>query len=796
MKKYILKIKRLIYFLRNFGFKYTFYKVLSIVSGNSFFSEKMNSFDKETFVSFKQLPLPISKDPLVSVLVALYKPNKHKISILAESFYEIKKNSRCEFLILVNQGSEKDVEKLKKDFPETNFFFEKENIGFSKAIDRLCYESSGEILLIHNDDAKIDSGLNYLIQTLHDPSVAAAVPKINFYQDFYKISFLSKNNCRINISASSNNDLPVKILPEMRSYELKLENNEVKEIYVSDNVKDFLITNSSNENKVQIFIENDSLAIKNVNKFNILNTFRNLKEGEKYSIINNAGSHEDSNGNFSDIGIYEPDIGQYDKAKEINAVCGCMLLLKKNVLFNQGPFIENFFAYFEDSYLSRRLRALDVKMIYEPKCKALHLHKLSSSNDSLEFEKKLALNKMLLEMKPKLDIFCTTNFLLELQHNYKYQNKFDLATRTYYERIVRECYIDLYAKKHGLVFCIFNEWWDSAGGGEKHALAFVEVLQKYGKVDIASYEDFDIKNLEDKFSLDLSKCRKKLISPHSINTMGYEIFINASYRNNLSSLAYKSYYILSFALQDFNSDLSEYKFLANSEYTLRWSQKIMPYNRDQYFILHPSIENRPQPNLEKEREKNIVTIGRIHKPGNQHNKNFEFMIKAFEKANLEGYRLKIVGSCNSNLREDANYLDFLKSRVKNKNIDINENISREELNSILNTSSIYWHATGLGADKENEPHKFEHFGIAPIEAISAGLIPLVFNVGGPHENLKNFDSWDASFENENDLINKTHQISKFGKNKINIIRKNLISYSKNFSKEKFNRNVEKIFEIN
>ena len=71
--------------------------------------------------------------------------------------------------------------------------------------------------------------------------------------------------------------------------------------------------------------------------------------------------------------------------------------------------------------------------------------------------------------------------------------------------------------------------------------------------------------------------------------MGYEIFINASYRNNLSSLAYKSYYILSFALQDFNSDLSEYKFLANSEYTLRWSQKIMPYNEDQYFILHPSI---------------------------------------------------------------------------------------------------------------------------------------------------------------------------------------------------------------
>ena len=32
-----------------------------------------------------------------------------------------------------------------------------------------------------------------------------------------------------------------------------------------------------------------------------------------------------------------------------------------------------------------------------------------------------------------------------------------------------------------------------------------------------------------------------------------------------------------------------------------------------------------------------------------------------------------------------------------------------------------------------DPIKFEHFGIAPIEAISAGCIPVLFNGGGLNE---------------------------------------------------------------
>ncbi len=44
-----------------------------------------------------------------------------------------------------------------------------------------------------------------------------------------------------------------------------------------------------------------------------------------------------------------------------------------------------------------------------------------------------------------------------------------------------------------------------------------------------------------------------------------------------------------------------------------------------------------------------------------------------------------------------------------------------------------WHAAGLGADLEEHPDRAEHFGIAPIEAMSTGGVPLVFAAAGPTE---------------------------------------------------------------
>jgi glycosyltransferase involved in cell wall biosynthesis len=51
----------------------------------------------------------------------------------------------------------------------------------------------------------------------------------------------------------------------------------------------------------------------------------------------------------------------------------------------------------------------------------------------------------------------------------------------------------------------------------------------------------------------------------------------------------------------------------------------------------------------------------------------------------------------------------------------------------LATASIYWHGGGFGEDPELHPERFEHFGIAVVEAMAAGAVPVVFSAAGPAE---------------------------------------------------------------
>ena len=129
----------------------------------------------------------------------------------------------------------------------------------------------------------------------------------------------------------------------------------------------------------------------------------------------------------------------------------------------------------------------------------------------------------------------------------------------------------------------------------------------------------------------------------------------------------------------------------------------MPYDHSQYSLFHPCNSKSFDLN-DIRKKKSIITIGRIHKPGNQHNKNFELMIDSFKKLKNDDYQLNIVGSCNLGLEEDRKYLEKLKRLANNVNINIYENLDEKKLNKIICSSSIYWHAAGYGCDEESEPH--------------------------------------------------------------------------------------------
>lgn len=90
--------------------------------------------------------------------------------------------------------------------------------------------------------------------------------------------------------------------------------------------------------------------------------------------IQNAGSLMLTDGSGADRGFGEPDRGQYEVRQEVFAACGCAVLLARRMLDEVGGFDETFFAYYEDTDLSWRMRLRGWRIVYEPTAMVEHVH--------------------------------------------------------------------------------------------------------------------------------------------------------------------------------------------------------------------------------------------------------------------------------------------------------------------------------------------------------------------------------------------------------------------------------------
>ena len=101
-------------------------------------------------------------------------------------------------------------------------------------------------------------------------------------------------------------------------------------------------------------------------------------DGPTVDVVNNAGSIVLTNGYGADRGYQEVDRGQYDRAEEVFALCGCAVALRTSAGRQVGWFDEDFFLYYEDTDLSWRLRSLGWRIRYQPAAVARHIHSASS----------------------------------------------------------------------------------------------------------------------------------------------------------------------------------------------------------------------------------------------------------------------------------------------------------------------------------------------------------------------------------------------------------------------------------
>jgi glycosyltransferase involved in cell wall biosynthesis len=213
-------------------------------------------------------------------------------------------------------------------------------------------------------------------------------------------------------------------------------------------------------------------------------------------------------------------------------------------------------------------------------------------------------------------------------------------------------------------------------------------------------------------------------------SMNYDIFVNCHTCSNPSNAAINIHYIhfpakKEDALSDFmfNTYVENIdSFLANSAYSASWASKILGV--EQILILEPPVLLASV--SDQLIKKNIIlTIGRYSKE-----KNIETLIKTFTQyiSFWEGWEYVIIGALDS---INSNYYQYLKMQAEGYPVRLLSNVSKIELMEYMNISKIYWHGAGYGADLMKFPSDAEHFGMTVVEAMSAGCIPLVFEVGGP-----------------------------------------------------------------
>jgi glycosyltransferase involved in cell wall biosynthesis len=129
----------------------------------------------------------------------------------------------------------------------------------------------------------------------------------------------------------------------------------------------------------------------------------------------------------------------------------------------------------------------------------------------------------------------------------------------------------------------------------------------------------------------------------------------------------------------------------------------------------------------------ILTVGRFFSGG--HCKRHDVLIEAFRALHARhdsAVEFHLVGSS----MPDPQHMDYL-TRLQDMACDLpvvfHVNASSQTLEALYQRAAFYWHGTGLREDLEQCPELAEHFGIAIVEAMSAGCVAFALKAGGAPE---------------------------------------------------------------
>jgi alpha-1,2-mannosyltransferase len=236
------------------------------------------------------------------------------------------------------------------------------------------------------------------------------------------------------------------------------------------------------------------------------------------------------------------------------------------------------------------------------------------------------------------------------------------------------------------------------------------------------------------------------------------------WRNKVYFLPYEAF------LTSRRNNLTNKLIFANSHFTAKAVKAELGVDP---YLLYPPVSNyilkHSESDLEKHRDNNVITVARIAAE-----KNLE-IIPRIAKLTKHEISFTIVGLLSSKKVLNS-LLNLIKELGVSKRVKVLTNLTREQSRWILLNSKVFLHT------KEEE-----HFGIAIVEAMCLGCIPVVHDSGGPRE----FVPQRFRFDRIETAASKVEKAIDYWSPQR---AKNISKIGERFSENNFSKNLIKIFD--
>jgi glycosyltransferase involved in cell wall biosynthesis len=219
----------------------------------------------------------------------------------------------------------------------------------------------------------------------------------------------------------------------------------------------------------------------------------------------------------------------------------------------------------------------------------------------------------------------------------------------------------------------------------------------------------------------------------------------------------------------------EYKptILTNSRFSASVISRFLGVNG---LVVYPpvNVEEYLPLSQNKDRDNTVLVIGRIEPA-----KNIASVPLIAEK--VKNGRFVIIGSIGS-YSYYKHLVGLIKSLKVEDRVRILPNASEWQKIELLRKAKVYLH-----------PMKYEHFGISIVEAMAAGLVPVVHRSGGPWTDIVEFGRYGFGFRDEDEAISIIENALELQGAELESLRSKIVTRSQVFSYIKFKYTINNIF---